>query len=249
MLDLGGEMWWPELKHVLSTVFRVDDAPAAVARIRALRAGNIDLADIPPPVPTERGKLYNSLNQVVVATGLNYELTDQARQDLPYPPGEPQRRWWLTNRGRAVVTLALGGAMDECGGEPTSWIERMPRAPAPFGSEQEYFHYLGREVPDTAEATTAFPARTVVGGQTVWILRVPAEVEVPDESHVVGPVGLLCRVAEQDRVVVTSNRARTYRVTAKTRNGADVALTVTPAKPILDWAPFAAVLEPRGGVD
>jgi hypothetical protein len=245
MLDLGGELWWPELARVLCRVFKTADGPPAIERIRALRAGDVDVENLLSPVPDERGAFYNSLNQVIVQSGLNYQLIDRERGDPAYGEfAESQVRFWLTDDGRRAVTRALGGAPDECAGSTPLWTERLPRAYGSFADEKEYFAYLGEEVSlDPVEPMAQRPIRASIAGAATWILRAGEDVDVLDNGQVKGPVAVLCGLAVDDRVVLSSVPSTTFLVKDKQRVASEVTLSLRAAKPIIDWSPIQAILE------
>ena len=248
MRELGNQFWWTELEHVLSQVFKVSEAPAALENVRDLRAGRKSISSFPLPVANRKGGFYNSLNQVVVHAGMGYLLLGKSSDDSLYLVGDTERRHWVLNDCVALVDLALGGskAAGECddGVGASHFIQRMPTAPT-FKDEQSYFDYLGAPVPPipTPSSTNPLPEISFEGG-VVPVLRHHEEYEVVDSLVIRGELPRLCKLARGQRVILTHDLARSFILEDKKRESeSDLLLTVRKARPITNPQPVLELLE------
>jgi hypothetical protein len=247
--ELNNYFWFPELERVLGTTMTREDAPAAIQLIRQLRAGDANISSVPLPVSGRRGQFYNSLNQVPNHASLGYMLMDKSVVEPFYDEPLGERRHDLLQRWVPQIDLALGGTAREnssldCG-HASSFIDRMPAAPDFEGDEEAYFQYLGSEVTpmDTALRLTGVPREMPFGQGTVVVLRAGIDYVAHGESVMVGPVASTCRLVQDQRVILSHDLARTYKVQAKERvAGGKIAVTVRRARPISDPAQIEAFL-------
>ncbi len=242
MRELRDYLWWSELTRVIAQVFRVNDAVAAVDAVRALREGRVHIDDFPRAGVTERGAVYNDLNQVLVHASLNWVLMSKDHLASPYAPPSPERKHWLRTDCRYIIdrSLAIAIGATECD-EATDLVRRMPRAPV-FASEGDYFAYLGAEVP--AMPPAAAPVSTVVmGGEIVPILRVGDDCQREGASTISGSLESLCRLAREQRVILSDDLVRSYLVEDKQRRDGGVVVRLRRARQISDAEVVKAILE------
>jgi hypothetical protein len=246
MRELGNYFWWSELERVLSKVFKRREATAAVTAVSGLRAGELSIQDLPLPVPTTKGAFYNSLNQVVVHGGMNYLTLGSARDEGLY--ANVERRHWILPDWVSLVDLALGGVdtTDGCT-DMARILARMPAAPNFDGEEEAYFDYLGREVgpiPDLDQVTRL--REVVFEGGTVAVLEVGSDYDAITNGEIHGPISSLCRLAAEQRVILSHDLEFSYIVEDKVREpSGSIAVAVRRARPISDPAPVLSVLASR----
>ncbi len=242
MLDLGGEVWRPELAYILSGATTRSQLSAAVAAVAAIREGDDrDILAHEPPVPLMNRNFYNMLNQVFVHSGMNGLLlsntTSEARFSDPSVPGfrftSSRRVERVLESARPMIEEALGGvdAID-CVGNSGPFVDRLPAAPV-FSSEEEYFEYAGAIVPK-GSAGGAGPVAETYGGELVWVLKAEEHYELEGEA-IVGLSSNLCAISPGQRLIVSHDLERTRIVDAKAlRNDGRIELKVRKARKISD---------------
>lgn len=241
MRDVHDYVWWTELTRVLCQVFRVAETQAAASKVLALREGRASVNDFPRAARTERGALYNSLNQVIVHAGLNGALIEVDRLDSPYTQRE--RRHWLVPERIYLVDRALsGGATGVDCGASSGFVARMPRAPV-FGDEADYFDYMGSGVPPMPPRHVP-PRAVVLDGQTVVLLRVGPGWRREGTSAIVGDAAILCALAREQRVIMSDDLHFTYLVEDKERRvDGQILVRLRRARPISDAQVIRGLLE------
>lgn len=248
MRELGNYFWWSELERVLCKVFKVSEAPEALATIRGLRSGATEIGSLPLPVANRKGAFYNSLNQVVVHASMYYELMDKTIDDSLYEIDTRERRHRILHKWNHLIDLALGGTAQvadcEDGG---GLIARMPKAPDFDGDEQKYFDYLGAEVQPVPSATGegTLPQVTIEGG-LVSVLSEGIHYESKSQGEISGAIAVLCKLAVGQRVILGHDLARSFIVVEKKRQGAsDLTVSVRRARPITNVSPIKDLLEDK----
>lgn len=251
--ELNNYIWFPELERVLGSVMFRADASTAVQTVRRLRGRELEIESIPLPVTERSGQFYNSLNQVPNHASLGYTLIDKTTDVAHYDQPLGSRRHELVARWIPLVDLALGGSAQRpgdanCGGND-SFIERMPAAPA-FGADEEaYFQYLGARVDPFTSLETGAGARLremPFGQGTVVVLRPGMDYAVQAEHLIIGPIGRVCRLVKEQRVILGHDLTCTYKVVDKRRlpNG-EIAINVRKARPITDSVPIEEFLREK----
>lgn len=246
MRELSNYLWWSELARVLCMVFRVADAAQAIDTIRELRSGRRPLETLRSPAVDQQGQdrasLYNVLNQVMVHTGLDYMLLDKDTNEGLYP-GD-RTRFTIRNEWLPLIDRALGDTVDgvECNNQ-TQFISRMPIAPSFEGDEQAYFDYLGAPVSLDATSTREY-GTTTLGGGTVSLLRAGIHFTRRSAQEITGSISQLCRLAREQRVVVSDELSYTYIVENKRRSDSnEIIVTLRRARRITDQAYVRSLLE------
>jgi hypothetical protein len=116
----------------------------------------------------------------------------------------------------------------------------MPAAPR-FGDEEDYFAYAGAVVPPPAESALR---EIEYEGTTVAVLD-SGKYQLVDHD-VIGDRSL-CRLAQNQRILLADHLTWSYLVEQKTLEGAtSIRLRVRRGRPISDPAPILALL---GGDD
>jgi hypothetical protein len=126
-------------------------------------------------------------------------------------------------------------------------VDRLPTAPT-FDNEQSYFDYLGAPVSSLLAVSKAAAPKTVnLAGDTVFVLKQgehfePVATDVLQRS-IRGKTYVLCSIARNHRVILSSDKMWTYLVTAKAATGADtVQLSLRRARPISNIDPIETLL-------
>jgi hypothetical protein len=244
MRDLGDYFWWTELERVFCRVFSTSQAKVAVEAVRALRADPTSLDTFDLPVDERKGGFYNSLNQVANHAGMNHMILLQSGESDHYGPNESRRRHFINRQYLSLVSAALGDAttVADCGAS-AMYVDRLPTAPS-FTDEQKYFDYLGASVPAPSVADgSALPQAITLAGDTVFILKAGEHFEQMSastlERRVKGDTRILCRVARNHRVILSTDRKWTYLVDGKNLIGSNtVELLLRRARPITNMEPI-----------
>jgi hypothetical protein len=252
MRDLGDYFWWTELERIFCRVFSTAEAGAAIAAVRDIRANPSNIVAFPLPVAKKEGAFYNSINQVAVHGGMNHLVFTQDDGSEHYGPNESRRRHFINRDYLSLVSASLGDSMtpSDCGGS-AMYVDRLPTAPS-FTDEQEYFDYLGAPVASLAVAGTATaPQAVTLAGDTVFILKAGEHFEPISvstlERRIKGKTLVLCRVARNHRVILSTDLNWTYLVVGKDLVGPDtVQLTLRRARPISNMEPIETLF---GGDD
>ena len=250
--DLGDYFWWTELERIFCRVFSTSEARRAVDAVREIRQTPSKSVDLPLPVANIRGAFYNSLNQVANHAGLNHLALIQDNGSEHYGPNERRRRHYINSQYRSLVSTALGDptAPSDCVGS-AMYVERLPTAPS-FADEQAYFDYLGATVASlTPGGTPAGPQAVNLAGDTVFILKAGDHFQPVStsglERRVQGKTLILCRIARNHRVILSTDVNWTYLVLSKELVGLDsLRIVLRRARPISNIEPIEAIL---GGDD
>lgn len=250
MRELSNYIWFAEIERVIGTTIRREDAAAAVRLVKRLRAGEVDISSVPLPVSNRRGQFYNSLNQVPNHASLGYTIFDKTSAVAHYDEPRGERRHELVSRWLPLLDLALGNTVSstedaDCS-DSGAFIERMPSAPDFGGDEDAYFEYLGAAVGPVEEVAGASegPRLMPFGQGTVAVLRPGADYTAQGDDVIVGPIGCVCRLAREQRVILAHDLSRTYKVLDKhRRTDGLVEVRVRRARPISDPTPIEAFLQ------
>ncbi len=244
MRDLGDYFWWSELERVLCRVFSTSTAHSAIDAIRYLRINPSELQGCPLPADRRQGAFYNSLNQVANHAGMNHLVLEQNNESEHYGPNESRRRHLIKRDYLSLVSAALGDSMSFSGCDASAmYVDRLPTAPA-FTDEQSYFDYLGEAVPSlSTTGTTAPPEVVTLAGDTVFVLEVGKHLKSVSadgwERVVDGSTLLLCQVARNHRVILSTDVNWTYLVVRKDLVGPNsVRLLLRRARPIINMEPI-----------
>ena len=253
MRDLGDYFWWTELERIFCRVFATSEAKPAVDAVRQIRGEpSRRLASFPLPVAQRKGGFYNSLNQVVNHAGMNHLVLTQDNDSEHYGPHEPRRRHFINRQYLSLISVALGDSLaaTDCA-VSALYVDRLPTAPA-FDDEQSYFDYLGAPVTGfRAVSGAAAPQAVTLAGDTVFVLKEGEHFEgltaTALERTIRGKTHVLCRIARNHRVILSSDTMWTYLVTGKDAVGSDtVRLSLRRARPISNIEPIETLL---GGED
>jgi hypothetical protein len=244
MRDLGDYFWWTEMERIFCRVFSTSEAKPAVDAVREIRSDPSRLSDYPRPSDKRQGAFYNSLNQVAVHGGMNHTLFTQDAESEHYGASEPRRRQFINRQYLSLVSAALGDAatVADCGAS-AMYVDRLPAAPS-FTDEQKYFDYLGAPVPAPSVADgSTLPQAITLAGDTVFILKAGEHIEQISastlERRVKGDTRILCRVARNHRVILSTDRKWTYLVDGKNLVGSNtVELLLRRARPITNMEPI-----------
>jgi hypothetical protein len=249
MRDLGDYFWWTELQRIFCRVFSTAEAKPAVDIVRNLRAKPHQHTAYPLPTDKIEGAFYNSLNQVPLHAGLNHTVILQDNDSEHYGANESRRRHSINRRHLSLVSTALGDFSGASGCEGSAlYVDRLPTAPS-FDDEQEYFDYLGAEVPTLAAVTAqAAPQILNLAGDTVFVLKLEDHFrQISAGAHdrlIEGAAMFLCRVARSHRVILSTDMAWTYLVMEKNLVGSNtVRLSLRRARPITNPEPIQQLLE------
>jgi hypothetical protein len=246
--DLGDYFWWTELERIFCRVFATSEAKPAVEAVRQIREEPARLRSFPLPVEQRKGGFYNSLNQVVNHAGMNHLILTQDDDSEHYGPHEPRRRHFINRNHLSLISVALGDSLatGDCA-VSAHYVDRLPTGPA-FDDEQAYFDYLGAAVTGLrAVARTAAPQTVTLAGDTVFVLKEGEHFEsltaTALERTIRGSTHVLCRIARNHRVILSSDTSWTYLVTGKDAVGAErVRLSLRRARPISNIEPIEALL-------
>lgn len=252
MRDLGDYFWWTELERIFCRVFSTSEARAAIDAVRKIRATPSELTEFPLPVDMRKGAFYNSLNQVANHAGLNHLVFLQDDESEHYGANESRRRHLINRDYLSLVNAALGDSTTaaDCGGS-AMYVDRLPTAPS-FTKEQAYFDYLGAAVPNVMAArSTMAPKAVMLAGDTVFILKAGEHFDPISanglERSIHGNTLVLCRIARNHMVILTTDLSWTYRVVGKDLAGSNtVKLSLRRARPITNIEPIERLL---GGDD
>jgi hypothetical protein len=252
MRDLGDYFWWTELERVFCRVFSSSTARPAVDAVRYLRANPSELESYPLPVDKRKGAFYNSLNQVANHAGMNHLVLRQDNESEHYRPNESRRRHLINRDYLSLVSVALGDSTTAVScGDSAMYVDRLPTAPA-FTAEEAYFDYLGAAVPSLATAEAiGTPKAVTLAGDTVFALKLGEHFEavsVNDRERVVqGSTLTLCRIARNNRVILSTDMNWTYLVVGKDLAGPSIVrLSLRRARPITNMEPIETLF---GGDD
>jgi hypothetical protein len=248
MRDLGDYFWWTELARIFCCVFATSEAKAAVEAARHIRQEPSQIAAFPLPADQRKGGFYNSLNQVILHAGMNHFILVQDDESEHYGPNEPRRRHFINRKYLSLISVALGDSLTptDCAAS-AMYVDRLPTAPS-FEDEQAYFDYLGAAVTGLREVTSAAAPQTVrLAGDTVFVLKEQEHFEgvtaTAMERTIRGKTSVLCRIARNHRVILSSDTMWTYLVTGKDTIGADtVRLSLRRARPISNIEPIETLL-------
>ena len=80
-------------------------------------------------------------------------------------------------------------------------------------------------------------------GGTVAVLKVDDHYEIVSESEISGSIEVLCSLATGQRVILSHDLSRSYRVEGKARAGDQVVVKVRRALPISNEEPIRTLLE------
>lgn len=248
MRDLGDYFWWTELERILCRVFATGEAKAAVEAVKEIRANNERHTAYPLPTDRRKGGFYNSLNQVANHAGMNHLVLLQNDNSEHYGANESRRRHAINRHYLFLVSTALGdfSQASVCNGSAL-YVDRLPTAPS-FDDEQEYFAYLGATVPSLAATTSqAAPQSLNLAGDTVFVLKSGEhfkQISVDGrECSVQGMASILCRVARNHRVILSTDMAWTYLVVEKLLVESNVVrLSLRRARPITNGEPIQQIL-------
>lgn len=250
--DLGDYFWWTELERIFCRVFSTSESKAAVEAVRAIRQDPSQLADLSLPVDKRKGGFYNSLNQVVNHAGMNHLVLTQDDESEHYGPNESRRRHFINRQYLSLASVALGDSLTpgECSGSAL-YVDRLPTAPT-FHDEQSYFDYLGGPVLSLSTTTTTVAPQTItLAGDSVFVLKLNEHFE-PVSTNVLnrtirGKTYILCRIARNHRVILSSDKMWTYLVSGKDAVGSDtVQLSLRRARPITNVDPIETLLGGEG---
>lgn len=251
MLDLGGEIWRPEIAYILSGATSRAALAAAVTTVAGIRDGeDLDILAYEPPESLTSKNFYNMINQVFVHSGMNGLLlsntTSDARFSDPTVPGfnftSSRRVEHVLESAQPMIEEALGGggAID-CVGNAGSFVERLPAAPV-FESEEDYFEYAGAAVQE-GNADGVGPVSATLDGELVWILKEKEDYELAGEA-IVGPSSKLCAISLGQRLILSHDLERTRLVDAKVLTGdGRIELMVHEARKISDPSAVITVLD------
>lgn len=246
MRQLNNYFWRSELDRVLCKVFQTGEAEDAVADILRLRGGEASLDDFPPPSRIDRGGFYNSLNQVIVHASMNFLMLEKIVDDSLYEPGTAEKRIRILRDWVPSIDMALGGSATsaDCD-ERSQFVSRMPSAPDFEGDENAYFEYLGAEVAAMPTATSGTSINyAIIEGGKVAVLRANVHYTVHSSSTISGSVSYLCRLARNQRIILSHNLRRSYIIENKALTGPDeVTITVRAARPIINTNAIYSLLE------
>ena len=248
MRDLGDYFWWTELERIFCRVFATSEAKPAVEAVRQIREEPSRIRSFPLPVDQRKGGFYNSLNQVVNHAGMNHLVLTQDDDSEHYGANEPRRRHFINRQYLSLVSVALGDSLapTECTASAL-YVDRLPTAPA-FDDEQAYFDYLGAAVTPLRVVTrAATPQAITLAGDTVFVLKEGEHFEslaaTALERSIRGKTHILCRIARNHRVILSSDTRWTYLVIGKDAVAADtVRLSLRRARPISNIEPIEALL-------
>ena len=234
LCELQNFVWFEELIRVLGKVTSLEGARLAVEQVRNLRSGKESFDDL-DPMPDLRGSYYNSMNQVLNHVGLAGLILSSERGGSPYTL---DRKDGLLSSASEIVRLAIGERSadvedDDCV-VSDQFINRMPAVP-PFGTETDYFRYLGAAVPDMGKARLEVEKslpQVLFGQENVSVLT--ENIHYSTDGHVIsGDVATLCRVSRGQRLILSHDLEWTYKVKDKQRvEGGGVAVEITRSKPI-----------------
>ena len=248
MRDLGDYFWWTELERVFCRVFATGEAKAAVEAVKELRANTERHTSYPLPTDRRKGAFYNSLNQVANHAGMNHLVLLQHDDSEHYGANESRRRHAIDRRFLSLVSTALGDFSEASGCNGSAlYVDRLPTARS-FDDEQEYFDYLGATVPSlTATTTQAAPQSLNLAGDTVFVLKSGQHFEQVGvnglDRSLQGKASILCRVARNHRVILSTDMAWTYLVVEKNLVGSNaVRLSLRRARPITNVEPIQQIL-------
>jgi hypothetical protein len=248
MRDLGDYFWWTELERILCRVFATAEAKPALEAIREIRATTHRFTAYPLPTDRRKGAFYNSLNQVANHAGMNHLVLLQDDESEHYGANESRRRHSINRHYLSLVSTALGDFSGSSGCEGSAlYVDRLPTARG-FTDEQDYFDYLGAAVPTLAATTAqATPQTLNLAGDTVFVLKSDEHFRQISasglERSVEGRASILCRVARNHRVILSTDMAWTYLVVEKNLSGANaVRLSLRRARPITNVEPIQQIL-------
>lgn len=248
MRDLGDYFWWTELERIFCRVFLTTEARPAIDAIRRIRATPSEIEAFPLPVDKRKGAFYNSLNQVANHAGLNHLVLLQDDESEHYGPNESRRRHFINRDCLSLVNAALGDSTTatDCGGS-AMYVDRLPTAPS-FTDEQTYFDYLGASVPSlSVAASETSPQAVTLAGDTVFVLKSGDHFESVSEGAreriVQGKTLVLCRIARNHRVILSTDPNWTYLVFGKDLTGpTTVRLSLRRARPISNMEPIEMLI-------
>lgn len=237
LCELQNFVWFEELIRVLGKVTNLEGARLAVEQVRHLRAGTESFDNL-EPMPEIKGSYYNSMNQVLNHIGLAGLILTSERGVSTGTPYTLDRRDGLLSSASEIVRLAIGERSanvedDDCV-VSDQFINRMPTVP-PFGTEEDYFRYLGAPVPDMGKARLdvekSLP-QVLFGQENVSVLTENVHYSTNGLS-ISGDVATLCRVSRGQRLILSHDLEWTYKVKDKQRvEGGSVAVEITRSKPI-----------------
>lgn len=251
MRDLGDYFWWAELERILCRVFSTNEAKAAVDAINDIRSSPSHISKYALVVPNRKGAFYNSLNQVANHAGMNHLVLGQDDSSEHYQPPESKRRHFINRNYMSLVNAALGDCSTPVGCRSSAlYVDRLPTAPTHL-NEQDYFDYLGASVPTfptiSSVRESATPYALTLAGDTVFILKTGDHyhqlTSSLTEKTIQGQASVLCFLARNHRVILSTDLSWTYLVTGKDIVGADsVRLTLRRARPISNIVPLQELL-------
>jgi hypothetical protein len=251
MLELDG-LSQHEMFRVVGQIFKRADGPGAIDRVRAGRTNPSTIAQLQDPTGGRSGAVYNALNQVLVAGGLNHMVLTSSMEPSTYSPGTNENFWRYRGGFREIVELALGAGTSLPSGcaSGVRLTARMPAARG-FPDEEAYFEYAGAAVtplPEALAASLVAPAPSVqYGGESVRLLTAGKHFTRVDADHIVGPVQSLCVLSLERRVLVSDDLAVTHMVENKELLGGDrVQVRLRRARPVLDLAYVQSLFEDGG---
>lgn len=244
MRDLGDYFWWTELERIFGRTFHTSEARVAVEAVREIRANPTNISAYPLPAAKREGAFYNSINQVAVHAGMNHLVFSQDNGSEHYGPNESRRRHFINRDYLSLVNAALGDSTTatDCGGS-AMYVDRLPTAPS-FTDEQAYFDYLGAPVPSlSVVASGTSPQAVTLAGDTVFVLKSGDHFEPvfqgARERTVQGKTLVLCRIARNHRVILSTDLNWTYLVVGKDLTGPNtVRLSLRRARPITNMEPI-----------
>lgn len=248
MRDLGDYFWWTELERIFCRVFSTAEAKPAVEAVREIRATTHRHTAYQLPTDRRKGAFYNSLNQVANHAGMNHLVLLQDDDSEHYGANESRRRHSINRHYLSLVSTALGDFSGASGCDGSAlYVDRLPTA-RPFTDEQDYFDYLGATVPSlTATTAQAAPQTLNLAGDTVFVLKADEHFRQisasGQERSIEGRASVLCRVARNHRVILSTDMAWTYLVVDKNLAGSNVVrLSLRRARPITNVEPIQQIL-------
>jgi hypothetical protein len=119
----------------------------------------------------------------------------------------------------------------------------MPAARDFTDDEEGYFEYLGAAVPSLGDAAAAHVGTVTLEGDSVPVLQLGRHYQQVSAAAIQGPVAVLCRLMEGQRLILSHDLSRSFIVQAKelTDNG-QVLVSVRRARPITSVGPIRELL-------
>lgn len=253
LLDLDDTLWFAEVERVIPSAVLRTQAQSTVEKIAQLRLKPSLIEEVLLPYDrSSKSAHYNSLNQLTNNGSLGKLTISHERSEPIYSVENGERLHRLVPTWKSLVEDALGGASegsDHCDFADT-WISRMPAAPPRPTNEEDYFSYLGAQVPGRSEVAAAKLPSHGEASDRVLVLSKGTHYKLQSVERIVGPASFLCQVAIDQRVVLSHNLEYTYLVREKARQTAgEVVCMVQRARPISDPRVFVPYIQGEANVD